>query len=177
MGLFSGGKSSSKSTTTNQITYSDKSSTTSGTIGAASDSNIIAAGDVYGYGAKETGAIINDVTKTVANAMNNNAATTANAMKNAYKDAMSATSTNLKTSLNASNNMLSKTLQYVDKSSDSLKEIAGSAMSQVASAYSGANSAILQTQSDSAALFQQLKPFALYGMIAAIAYFVSKMRW
>lgn len=63
-------------------------------------------------------------------------------------------------------------LKYVDKATDDLKATTGAAINQVASAYSGANSAILESQNETKAFLNSLKPYAFYGMIAAIFYFV-----
>ena len=62
-------------------------------------------------------------------------------------------------------------LSYIDKATDDLKSTTGAALSQVASAYSGANTAILESQNETKAFLNSLKPYAFYAMIAFIAYF------
>lgn len=174
MGLFgSKSKSTTNTSTQNNISYSDSSKATSGTIGAASSGNIISGGDVYGYNASDT----NKILTTLSGATTTLNKNSLDAMKDVYKQSLSATSSDLKTSLNASRNMLSDTLQYVDRALADVKETSGAAMSQVASAYAGANNAILQNQSETAALFSQLKPFALYALVGAVAYFITKARF
>lgn len=125
MGLFSS-KSSSKSTTTNQTTntYTDKSVTTSGTIGDLSTGNVIAGGDVTGYSAEETTKIINTALDSVMAVV------------------------------------------------DGIKETTGKAINQVQSAYSGANTAILESQNETKATLNSLKPYAFYLLIGAVVYFV-----
>lgn len=131
MGLFSS-KSSSKSTTTNQTTntYTDKSVTTSGTIGDLSEGNIIAGGNatITGYSAEETKDIIDGV--------------------------------------------LEATISAITDSVEGIKNVTGQAITQVQSAYSGANDAILESQNETKATLNSLKPYAFYAMLAVIAYFV-----
>lgn len=125
MGLFSS-KSSSKSTTTNQTTntYTDKSVTTSGTIGDLSTGNVIAGGDVTGYSAEETTKIINTALDSVMSVV------------------------------------------------EGIKDTTGKAITQVQSAYSGANDAILESQNETKATLNSLKPYAFYLLLGAVAYFV-----
>lgn len=125
MGLFSS-KSSSKSTTTNQTTntYTDKSVTTSGTIGDLSTGNVIAGGDVTGYSAEETTKIINTALDSVMSVV------------------------------------------------EGIKDTTGKAITQVQSAYSGANNAILESQNETKATLNSLKPYAFYLLLGAVAYFV-----
>lgn len=125
MGLFSS-KSSSKSTTTNQTTntYTDKSVTTSGTIGDLSTGNVIAGGDVTGYSAEETNKIINSALDSVMSVV------------------------------------------------EGIKDTTTKAITQVQSAYSGANNAILESQNETKATLNSLKPYAFYLLLGAVAYFV-----
>ena len=125
MGLFSS-KSSSKSTTTNQTTntYTDKSVTTSGTIGDLATGNVIAGGNVTGYSAEETNKIINSALDSVMAVV------------------------------------------------EGIKDTTGKAITQVQSAYSGANDAILESQNETKATLNSLKPYAFYLLLGAVAYFV-----
>lgn len=125
MGLFSS-SSKSKSTTTNNTSYTDNSKTTSGTIGDLSEGNIIAGGNatITGYSAEETKDIINTALDSVMSVV------------------------------------------------DGIKETTGKAITQVQSAYSGANESILESQNETKATLNSLKPYAFYAMVAVIAYFV-----
>ena len=125
MGLFSS-KSKSTSTTTNQTTntYTDKSMTTSGTIGDLSTGNVIAGGNVTGYSAEETNKIINSALDSVMSVV------------------------------------------------EGIKDTTGKAITQVQSAYSGANNAILESQNETKATLNSLKPYAFYLLLGAVAYFV-----
>lgn len=127
MGLF-GGKSKSSSFSTTNVTSTDNSKTSSGTIGDLSKNNLIAGGNatMYGYTADDT------------------------------------------------NELLNTTLDYVNKAVEGIKDVTGKAISQVSSAYSGANDSILQSANENKAILKSLQPFALYGAIAAIFYFVFK---
>ncbi len=127
MGLF-GGKSKSSSFSTTNVTSTDNSKTSSGTIGDLSKNNLIAGGNatMYGYTADDT------------------------------------------------NQLLNTTLDYVNKAVEGIKDVTGKAISQVSSAYSGANDSILQSANENKAILKSLQPFALYGAIAAIFYFVFK---
>ena len=123
MGLFSS-SSKSKSTTTNNTSYTDNSKTTSGTIGDLSTGNTIAGGDVIGYSAEETTKIINSALDSVIAVV------------------------------------------------DGIKDTTGKAITQVQSAYSGANNAILESQNETKATLNSLKPYAFYLLIGAVVYFV-----
>lgn len=125
MGLFSS-SSKSKSTTTNNTSYTDNSKTTSGTIGDLSEGNIIAGGNatITGYSAEETKDIINTALDSVLSVV------------------------------------------------EGIKDTTGKAITQVQSAYSGANESILESQNETKATLNSLKPYAFYTMIAVIAYFV-----
>ncbi len=127
MGLF-GGKSKSSSFSTTNVTSTDNSKTSSGTIGDLSKNNLIAGGNatMYGYTADDT------------------------------------------------NQLLNTTLDYVNQAVEGIKDVTGKAISQVSSAYSGANDSILQSANENKAILKSLQPFALYGAIAAIFYFVFK---
>ena len=127
MGIF-GGKSKSSSFSTTNVTSTDNSRTSSGTIGDLSKNNLIAGGNatMYGYSADDT------------------------------------------------NELLNTTLDYVNKAVEGIKDVTGKAISQVSSAYSGANDSILQSANENKAILKSLQPFALYGAIAAIFYFVFK---
>lgn len=70
--------------------------------------------------------------------------------------------------------ILNTTLDYVNKAVEGIKDVTGKAINQVQSAYSGANDSILQSANENKAILKSLQPFALYGAIAAIFYFVFK---
>ena len=125
MGLFSS-SSKSKSTTTNNTSYTDNSKTTSGTIGDLSEGNIIAGGNatLTGYSAEETNKIINSALDSVMSVV------------------------------------------------EGIKDTTGKAITQVQSAYSGANNAILESQNETKATLNSLKPYAFYLLLGAVAYFV-----
>ena len=72
------------------------------------------------------------------------------------------------------NEILNTTLDYVNKAVEGIKDVTGKAINQVQSAYSGANDSILQSANENKAILKSLQPFALYGAIAAIFYFVFK---
>lgn len=55
---------------------------------------------------------------------------------------------------------------------DGIKETTGKAITQVQSAYSGANNAILESQNETKATLNSLKPYAFYLLIGAVVYFV-----
>ena len=82
------------------------------------------------------------------------------------------TSALIENTLAGSNDLINTALKYFDKAADDLKQTTGTAMTQVASAYSGANSAILESQNETKAFLNSLKPYAFYATVAAIAYFV-----
>lgn len=63
-------------------------------------------------------------------------------------------------------------LDYVNRATDDLKTTTSAAINQVASAYSGANNSILESQNQTKAFLNSFKPYAFYAMIAAIVYFV-----
>ena len=55
---------------------------------------------------------------------------------------------------------------------DGIKDTTGKAINQVQSAYSGANNAILESQNETKATLNSLKPYAFYLLLGAVAYFV-----
>lgn len=55
---------------------------------------------------------------------------------------------------------------------DGIKDTTGKAINQVQSAYSGANTAILESQNETKATLNSLKPYAFYLLIGAVVYFV-----
>lgn len=127
MGLFSSkSKSTSKTENYTTNTYTDNSRQVSGTIGDASDNNLIAGGNatMYGYTADGANMIID-------------------------------------TALNA-----------VLDTVEGIKSVTSSAINQVQSAYSGANNAILESQNETKATLNSLKPYAFYLLLGAVAYFV-----
>ena len=69
-------------------------------------------------------------------------------------------------------NLIDTALKYIDKTTNDLKDTTSAAINQVQSAYSGANNAILESQNETKAFLNSLKPYAFYGLIAAVAYFV-----
>lgn len=68
--------------------------------------------------------------------------------------------------------ILDTTLAYIDKAVEGIKDTTGKAITQVQSAYSGANESIMESQNETKALFNSLRPFALYAAIAASVYFI-----
>lgn len=63
-------------------------------------------------------------------------------------------------------------LDSVMSAVDGIKDTTSKAILQVQSAYSGANDAILESQNETKATLNSLKPYAFYAMVAVIAYFV-----
>lgn len=55
---------------------------------------------------------------------------------------------------------------------EGIKDTTGKAITQVQSAYSGANNAILESQNETKATLNSLKPYAFYLLIGAVVYFV-----
>lgn len=55
---------------------------------------------------------------------------------------------------------------------EGIKDTTGKAITQVQSAYSGANDAILESQNETKATLNSLKPYAFYLLLGAVAYFV-----
>lgn len=72
------------------------------------------------------------------------------------------------------NEILNTTLDYVNKAVEGIKDVTGKAINQVSSAYSGANDSILQSANENKAILKSLQPFALYGAIAAVFYFIFR---
>ena len=68
--------------------------------------------------------------------------------------------------------LIDTALKYIDKATDGIKDTTSAAINQVQSAYSGANNAILESQNETKAFLNSLKPYAFYTMIAAVAYFI-----
>ena len=68
--------------------------------------------------------------------------------------------------------LIDTALEYMTKASEDLKEINSKAITQVQSAYSGANNSILESSNATKAFLNDFKPYAFYAMIAAIVYFV-----
>ena len=68
--------------------------------------------------------------------------------------------------------VLEATISAITDSVEGIKNVTGQAITQVQSAYSGANESILESQNETKATLNSLKPYAFYAMIAAIAYFV-----
>lgn len=68
--------------------------------------------------------------------------------------------------------IINSVLDSVMSTVEGIKDTTGKAINQVQSAYSGANLAILESQNETKATLNSLKPYAFYAMIAAIAYFV-----
>lgn len=67
---------------------------------------------------------------------------------------------------------LNSALKYIDKTTNDLKETTGAALTQVASAYAGANNSILESQNETKAFLNSFKPYAFYAMVAAVVYFI-----
>lgn len=72
--------------------------------------------------------------------------------------------------------ILETTLKYINNAVDGIKDTTGKAITQVQSAYSGANNAILESQNETKALLNSLRPYALYAAIAAGIYFIFGKR-
>ena len=68
--------------------------------------------------------------------------------------------------------LIDTALSYIDKTTESIKDTTSAAISQVSSAYSGANNSILESQNQTKAFLNSFKPYAFYAMVAAIVYFV-----
>ena len=64
------------------------------------------------------------------------------------------------------------TKSIIDAAIDNIKETSTAALNQVASAYSGANNSILESQNATKAFLASFKPYAFYAMVAAIVYFI-----
>lgn len=64
------------------------------------------------------------------------------------------------------------TKSIIDAAIDNIKETSTAALNQVASAYSGANTSILESQNATKAFLASFKPYAFYAMVAAIVYFI-----
>ena len=63
-------------------------------------------------------------------------------------------------------------LDSVMSAVDGIKDTTSKAILQVQSAYSGANDAILESQNETKATLNSLKPYAFYLLLGAVAYFV-----
>ena len=63
-------------------------------------------------------------------------------------------------------------LESVMSAVEGIKDTTGKAITQVQSAYSGANNAILESQNETKATLNSLKPYAFYLLLGAVAYFV-----
>lgn len=70
--------------------------------------------------------------------------------------------------------ILDTVLQQIDRVVGDLKEVTGTAITQTADAYAGANDSILQSQSETKTFLRSLQPFALYAAVAAVAYFIFR---
>jgi len=68
--------------------------------------------------------------------------------------------------------ILDTTLKYIDNAVEGIKDTTGKAITQVQSAYSGANNAILESQNETKAMLNSLRPYALYAAVAAVVYFI-----
>lgn len=68
--------------------------------------------------------------------------------------------------------ILDTTLAYIDKAMDGIKDTTGKAIVQVQSAYSGATESIMESQNETKALLNSLRPYALYAAVAAGIYFI-----
>ena len=64
------------------------------------------------------------------------------------------------------------TKSIIDAAIDNIKETSTAALNQVASAYSGANNSILESQNATKAFLASFKPYDFYAMVAAIVYFI-----
>lgn len=64
------------------------------------------------------------------------------------------------------------TKSIIDAAIGNIKETSTAALNQVASAYSGANTSILESQNATKAFLASFKPYAFYAMVAAIVYFI-----
>ena len=63
-------------------------------------------------------------------------------------------------------------LDSVMSAVDGIKDTTSKAILQVQSAYSGANDAILESQNETKATLNSLKPYAFYLLLGAVAYFI-----
>lgn len=72
--------------------------------------------------------------------------------------------------------ILDATLAYIDKAVDGIKETTGTAINQIQSAYSGATESIVESQNETKALLNSLRPYALYATLAAVIYFIYGKR-
>lgn len=68
--------------------------------------------------------------------------------------------------------LIDTALSYIDKATEGIKDTTSAAISQVSSAYSGANQSILESQNATKAFLNSLKPYAFYAMVAAVVYFI-----
>ena len=72
--------------------------------------------------------------------------------------------------------ILDTTLAYIDKAVEGIKDTTGKAITQVQSAYSGATESIMESQNETKALLNSLRPYALYAALAASVYFIFGKR-
>lgn len=72
--------------------------------------------------------------------------------------------------------ILDTTLAYIDKAVEGIKDTTGKAITQVQSAYSGATESIMESQNETKALLNSLRPYALYAALAASIYFIFGKR-
>ena len=70
------------------------------------------------------------------------------------------------------NKIINSALGSVMSVVEGIKDTTGKAITQVQSAYSGANNAILESQNETKATLNSLKPYAFYLLLGAVAYFV-----
>ena len=70
------------------------------------------------------------------------------------------------------NKIINSALDSVMSVVEGIKDTTGKAITQVQSAYSGANNAILESQNETKATLNSLKPYAFYLLLGAVAYFV-----
>ena len=70
------------------------------------------------------------------------------------------------------NKIINSTLDTVMSVVDGIKDVTGKAITQVQSAYSGANDSIMESQNETKATLNSLKPYAFYLLLGAVAYFV-----
>lgn len=68
--------------------------------------------------------------------------------------------------------ILNSVLDSVMSTVEGIKDVTGKAITQVQSAYSGANDSIMESQNETKATLNSLKPYAFYLLLGAVAYFV-----
>jgi len=72
--------------------------------------------------------------------------------------------------------IINTALDYMTKTTEDLKSTTATAINQVQSAYSGANNSILESQNETKAFLNALKPYAFYAAVVAIFYYISKRK-